>query len=330
MPATDVQAQEGGSDWAQLVRSSAGLEDRMLHATSAGNDARPANRNSRWSAAALRSDLTNQFDLPMPPLRNTLAVENLVDTGSPAFEPGCLAVTSNRSGNIAAVGSDVFSHRFGSLAGDKTGTSMASPQVAGLAMFLWSIEPNLTAPQLRDLMIATAREPLSNAAEQCNTDLPSSRRLDAYTAVLSLDQPVALTPQTAPVRHAILDHNGDEDGFDEDDLEAFGDVSRPDAGNRDWSRADLNGDGFTGGTQEAPMDLDPTGSPPRGAPQLEKVHQEILGVSSSSTRRTSPTWRPSAISPSPSSIKATRTTARPARPGGQLRSAGRSSPTARS
>ena len=69
-------------------------------------------------------------------------------------------------------------------------------------------------------MIATSRDPLPHAAGECGTDLPSSPRLDAYSAVLSLDQPASLTPQTAPVRHAILDHNGDGT-FDEDDLEAF-------------------------------------------------------------------------------------------------------------
>ena len=50
----DAEAQQGGSDWAQLVRGTAGLEDRVLHATSAGNDAGPSSRNSRWSAS-LRS-----------------------------------------------------------------------------------------------------------------------------------------------------------------------------------------------------------------------------------------------------------------------------------
>ena len=161
-PATDAESQENGSDWAQLVRGTAGLENRMLHATSAGNDALAAANNSRWSAAAVRSDLTDAADAPMGRLRNTLAVENVSDSGAPAYEPGCLAVSSNRGGTIAAVGEDVFSHRFGALAGDKSGTSMASPEVAGLATFLWSIAPDLTGPQLRDLIVATARPPLPN------------------------------------------------------------------------------------------------------------------------------------------------------------------------
>ena len=275
----DAEARTSGSDWAQLVRGSAGLEDRMFHATSAGNIAGPANKNSRWSAAALRSDLENQFGLPMTPLRNTAAVENLSDTGSPAFEPGCLSTFSNRNGNIATVGEDVFSHLFGSQAGNRSGTSMASPAVAGLAMFLWSIEPTLTAPQMRELMVATGRPPLPNEeGSGCGTDVPSSKRLDAYTAALGLDQAAGPTKQTAPVRYAIVNFDGDTT-FDEDDLRSFGNVSRPTAGDRDWSRQDLNGDGFTGGTEQAPLDLDPTGTPARGAPKLETIHQDIEGVS---------------------------------------------------
>src|SRR5688500_18783148 len=126
----------------------------------------------------------------MGPLRNTLAGEGRGETPAPDFEPGCLDVSSNRGGTIAAVGADVHSHLFDSFAGDRTGTSMASPQVAGLAMYLWSIAPDLTAPQLRSAMVDTARLPLPNDdASGCGTDVTSAPRLDAYAAVLSLDTP---------------------------------------------------------------------------------------------------------------------------------------------
>ena len=273
----DLQAQSDGSDWAQYVRSNPGLEDRMLHATSAGNHGVSAGRNTRWSSAAVRPDLENAFGQQMDPLRNTLAVENISDTGAPDFEPGCLALTSNRGGTIAGVGTDVFSHLFGSQAGDQTGTSMSSPEIAGLAVFLWSIDPNLKAPQLRELMVNTARPPLPNDNSGCGTDVPSAPRVDAFTAALGLDQAAEPTKQTAPVRHAIVNFDGD-DTFDEDDLQSFGNVSRPEAGARDWSRQDLNGDGFTGGTEKGPLDLDPTGTPVRGKPKLETITQEIQGV----------------------------------------------------
>ena len=263
---SDAEAREDGLDWAELVRRD-DLEERMLHATSAGNAAGRTDINSRWTAS-LRPDLRDGSGATIAPLRNTLAVENIADTGAPAFQPGCLSLTSNRGGTVAAVGTGVFSHRFTPLAGDLDGTSQSSPQVAALGAYLWSIAPDLSAPQLRGLMVATAAPPLPNDAANCGTDLPSAPRLDAYAAVLSLDGSRQLTPAEATVRHAIVDRDGNG-SFDSQDLAAFADARRADSFERDWSRSDLNGDGFTGGeAHRTALDLDPSGSPRGGAAQL--------------------------------------------------------------
>jgi hypothetical protein len=274
-PTTEAYAQQEGSDWAIDVRS-AGFVNRMLHAASAGNSAAPATANSPWVSAALRSDLTDIGGLPAPALRNTLAVENLADTGAPAYESGCLGISSNRGGNLAAVGTNVFSHLLSPSAGDLTGTSMSSPQAAGLAEYLWSIAPDLTAPQLASAMIATGRPPLAITPGPCGSNVPSAPRLDAYAAVLSLDQPAAVTRATAPVRFAILDHNGDG-AFDHRDIQAFVSAYRNPPSARNWSRADLNGDGFTGSSRPAALDLDPRGSTRAAAPSLGTVGATIEG-----------------------------------------------------
>ena len=207
-----------------------------------------------------------------------MAVENLVDTGPPAYQSGCLGLTSNRGGTVAAVGTDVFSHLFSPLAGDITGTSQATPQAAALGAYLWSIAPDLTAPQLRDLLVATAAPALSSGTQGCNTDVPSAPRIDAYTAVLSLDGSRQLTPGAARVRHAIVDHDG-SGTFDSQDLVAFTAARRADVFDRDWSRSDLNGDGFTGGeANRTALDLDPSGSPRGGAPQLGIITITINGI----------------------------------------------------
>ena len=198
----DADARQGGSDWAQLVRGTAGLEDRLLHAASAGNRAASARNNGCWSSAAMRTDLTDAADgTPMTPLGNTLAVENLVDTGAPAFEPACLGVNSNRGGTSppsARTSSRSCSER---TAGNKTGTSMASPQVAGLATYLWSIAPGPHRARSSRSAISRHRAAAApNDAANCGTDVPSAPRLDAYAAVLSLDRTSGLSPSTAPVR----------------------------------------------------------------------------------------------------------------------------------
>jgi hypothetical protein len=267
---TDSYARQEGSQWSHEVRTR-GYVNRMLHAGAAGNDGAEASRNSPWVSATLRTDLADPLEGgAVGRLTNTLAVENLVDSGAPAFTPGCLSFTSNHGGTIAAVGHEVFSNLFGAAAGNKNGTSMASPQVAGLAEYLWSIAPDLTAPQLRNLIVATAAPPLPESAN-CGTDAPSAPRLDAYRAVLSLDQGVPVTPSSSGVRLAILDHTGDG-AFTQADLVAHAGARRLSGeGARDWSRSDLNGDGFTGGPGVAPFDLDPNGSTRAGAPQLGLV-----------------------------------------------------------
>jgi Ca2+-binding RTX toxin-like protein len=266
---TDSYARQEGSDWSFEVRTR-GYLNRMLHAGAAGNDGAEASRNSPWVSATLRTDLVEPDGSPVGRLSNTLAVENVLDSGAPAFTPGCLAFSSNHGGTIAAVGNEVFSNLFGGAAGNRNGTSMASPQVAGLAEYLWSIAPDLTAPQLREAMVATAAPPLPSSA-QCGTEASSAPLLDAYKAVLSLDQPTQVSPASAPVRLAILDITGDGT-FTQADLVAHAGARRLSGeGPRDWSRSDLNGDGFTGGPGVAPFDLDPNGSVRGGAPQLGVV-----------------------------------------------------------
>lgn len=141
------------------------------------------------------------------------------------------------------------------------GTSFSAPQVAGLATYLWMLSPELRARPVSDTI----------AAIKANAD--SDGIINAYATVLSLDVPVAVTPATAPVRLAILDTN-DDSHFDLTDLQAFHDAYVDEFGNviepsaQDFSRFDLNGDGFTGGSQTARFDLDPTDSTRFGAPNL--------------------------------------------------------------
>jgi hypothetical protein len=97
--------------------------------------------------------------------------------------------------------------------------------------------------------------------------------IDAYATALSLDaagQNQVWTPVTAPVRFSILDLNNDLK-FDENDLTSFlahfldanGNPVEPQG--RDYSRFDLNGDGFTGGSRTELFDFDRMSSTQYGA-----------------------------------------------------------------
>ncbi len=253
-------------EWIDLVREK-GLEGRVFHATSAGNEGTSgglARAGSVWSAAGIRDDLRDANGTPVSRLQNTVSVENVRETPD-ASGLACLNPTSNSGGSVAAPGKDVYSFDRRGRPLNLTGTSQASPVIAGVATYLWSIAPDLTPQQVKTAIIANPAAPAAGCARQ------AAPALDAYRAVLSLDQPGPPTPSGSPVRMAILDVNHDR-RFTEADLQSFaGQVKRSRAAKLDWSRFDLNGDGFTGGPKTTAFDLDRTGSERAGASILGNV-----------------------------------------------------------
>jgi hypothetical protein len=147
-----------------------------------------------------------------------------------------------------------------------SGSSFASPQVAGVAALVWTARPDLSMQQVRQILLKTAggvhttsdTTPCSNA----DTDFYHSP-VDAYAAILAADCPdfncdlgTSATPDNSPVRLAILDiatadNNGnlvgDPDGhFTQADILKFLQEFQSRRGaSFDYSRFDLNGDGTT-------------------------------------------------------------------------------------
>jgi hypothetical protein len=252
--------------WIEKVRTAGvdgtSLEDRFVHAHAGGNAAgTPSSFASEPAAAALLPNLVDTHGAPLSHLANTLVVENRMNTASEPFEAGCLNATSNRDGNIGAVGTDVFSLiDRGTRAGDLSGTSMASPVVAALAEYVWALDPSLAARDVVAKIIGTARPGTTMTDARC-TPFPFARApsIDAYAAVLAVDRGLA-----APlVRSTLLDVTGAgasdlPDGvFDERDVNRFLDEFAARGGlTFDYSRFDLNGDGRTGGTTSDRFDLD--------------------------------------------------------------------------
>jgi subtilisin family serine protease len=281
--------------WLRKVRAVPGLEARMLHATAAGNvdpalpTATDATCAEPFASAALLDGLTFR-GAPLTNLENVVVVENVQDEGSPPYRPRCLVFDSAQGGTLAAGGERVWSLTGASAgAGALSGTSMATPQVAALAAYLWSIAPGMTVAQTKRALIGTA-VPIDSpdTAADCSK-VAAAPVVDAYRAVLSLDAAALPTPGSAPVRKAILDVTGD-DAFDAADVEQLlrsfvqgyvdaGHHGAPvEPAERDWGRHDLNGDGFTGGSNRSPFDLDRVGSTRYGRALLTTtVMQSIEG-----------------------------------------------------
>jgi Subtilase family len=281
-------AREYGRRWIRRL-DTLGIRDRFLHVTASGNvPGKPSGTDattiSRWAAAALLRIFG------FAPLDGVLAVDN-VALFAGGFTPACLSVTSFPGGHLAAVGKDVFSFA-GASAGTafKTGTSMATPAVAGLAAYLWSIDPGMSIADLRSTLLATAKKISSPPVDPACSTAAAAPVIDAYDAVLALDQASLPTPTSAPVRNAILDVAGNDGRFDAADLAQYlgkylqGFVSGTNHGppvaptQADFSRWDLNGDGLTGGPGRYRFDLDRVGSTRYGAARLSTVQQDVEGT----------------------------------------------------
>ena len=250
----------------QVTQAGAGLEASFVHATSAGNadeSGLDSTLSSPWTSAAQVPDVRDLDNRVVPNATNILVVESHGNgIGDPALR-GCLSDFSKRAlartlltrrSNVSAVGDDVWSLTNASTtAGDKDGTSMAAPQAAALAAWIWALRPSYTNRQVIERIVEMAE-----AVPGCAPADTPAPGIDVYASVLATDE----NALDAPVRRALFDVAGPGAGapdgvFDESDLARFAQAFQAAGGARDYSRHDLNGDGVTGvGGRPMPFDLD--------------------------------------------------------------------------
>jgi hypothetical protein len=209
---------------------------------------------------------------------NAIPAANLlvVDSGTPGAVPTDVGPSDfNFTGaDVRAVGEGVVLPT-----GDRDGTSFSTPMVAGLAAFLWNL-----APALQSLPPSATVEHIRKSA-QLTANSPDVPVVDAYAAVLRLDNvPGCCVGQLfAPIRLGLVDVDGDG-RFTGADLQKFSDaygLTDPNTPTipaaRDYSRFDLNGDGFTGGILTAAFDVDANGLDANGQPTINTAQQTVEG-----------------------------------------------------
>lgn len=260
--------------WIEKVRGTSNresLEDNFIHFTSAGNKGEneeryPAKDNSMFALAGLE-DVTTDLFFTREKLTNTFVVENRVHSKegqNTRSKPGCTNDNSIIGGNLSGIGTNVYSFGACLQAGSDdsclqygadsytsflTGTSMSTPQAAGVAAYVWAVNPELSVTQVMDIIKKTTDErsvtPTVDEWFNCNITAPRPI-IDAYAAVLAAGGENA--------RKVLLDVN--EDGiFDEEDIDIYTSQLVTRNGSLDYSRYDLNGSGRTGGSDTERFDL---------------------------------------------------------------------------
>ena len=101
--------------------------------------------------------------------------------------------------DIAAPGRSIYSLSLNDGYAQKTGSSMSSPQVAGVAALLWGFRQDLTAGDIRDLIlnhgdcIAWDRAMHTSGAQYCGSG--KTARLNAYRPMAAVATPTVLNLQ---------------------------------------------------------------------------------------------------------------------------------------
>ncbi|RKH47333.1 S8 family serine peptidase [Corallococcus sicarius] len=199
---------ERSVDYLVKMKTEHGVNIRAANA-SFGNSYRDAASQERWTAAVQKladadillvaatangngSNMNNVPDMPA-----NIDLPNVITVASMDRNNDKLARFSSHGDKVvdlAAVGEDVLSTVPGNQWEEMSGTSMATPTVAATAARMFAENPDLTAVQVRDLLIKTVEQ---------DTDLKgkviTGGKLDINAAIDAAKATVEPKPQTPAV-----------------------------------------------------------------------------------------------------------------------------------
>ena len=102
--------------------------------------------------------------------------------------------------------SQIFSTVLGSQYGYSCGTSMAAPMVSGAAALLWSIEPNLSAKEVKNLLLNNSPSKAIGVGDDKGTEYPMLNIGAAIEALLK-DKNIAVKPTEDKVLLAVNEYD---------------------------------------------------------------------------------------------------------------------------
>lgn len=181
--------------WTSFVKKLVNKNYNFLLIQSAGNDAIDAKWNGFLSS------------IDDPELRKRIIIVGAIKrngiydiTRDWIANPYTFSNNFSNYGNkvdIVAPGEDIYSTVKNNGYSIMSGTSMAAPHVTGVAGLVWAINPNLTATQVKDILVGTADRPITYNSRQYKI-------LNAKAAVEWARSPQATLPIPQPPTWIVL------------------------------------------------------------------------------------------------------------------------------
>lgn len=124
------------------------------------------------------------------------ALDNVISVAASGNDPAdTLASFSNRNAHIAAPGVGIYSAILGHGYGSLSGTSMASPHVAGAAALLLAVQPDMPYLDLKTMLLAHVDDRSADPIYEFS--IHSQGRLNIDNALRNLDIPIMVRTATA-------------------------------------------------------------------------------------------------------------------------------------
>jgi subtilisin family serine protease len=176
----------------------AALQD-ILFIAAAGNDATNNNRTPNYPSN-ISTTMTAGYEA-------VIAVASLTSTGSLSSFSNFGATTVD----LAAPGSSIYSTLPGGTYGSYSGTSMATPHVAGAAALYASLNPTASAAQIQQALLASAAPTNSLTSVTASGGRLDIGTLMGLTPSLPPVPPVPPLPPVPPVPPVVVDIAGTTD-----------------------------------------------------------------------------------------------------------------------
>jgi uncharacterized repeat protein (TIGR02543 family) len=144
-------------------------------------------------------------------------LDNIIIVAASSNNEGdTLASFSQRNAHLAAPGVGIYSTVLGTAYQALSGTSMASPHVAGAAALLLAVEPNLTYSEVKDALLMYVDD--RSADPLYNESIHSKGRLNVFNSLSNIDRPVMTHVETVFV---------DREGPGSEEIRAGNEVINP-------------------------------------------------------------------------------------------------------